>query len=105
MNYEFIGWCNDPLDNHDKVWGIIVLERNINDYVYDSHHRVVFFWGRRGKKLQTKIGVESQRNLNKIMDSKIKKGYEKINIENLHKVYPEFQSDLEQTAFWSTLKA
>jgi hypothetical protein len=102
MNYEFIGWCQE--DNHDKVWGIIVLERNINDYVSDSHHRVVFFWGRRGKKLQTKISTESQRNINKLINSKSKKGYDMINIDNLNKVYPEFQQDLEQTAFWSMLK-
>ena len=104
MMFEWIGWCNDPVDNHDKVWGIIVLERGINKYIEDSHHKVVFFWGRRGKKLQTKISIESQRNLNKLMDSKIKKGYVVVDKDKLDKVYPEFQTDLEQTAFWSTLK-
>jgi predicted DNA-binding WGR domain protein len=103
MNYEFIGWCQE--DNHDKVWGVIILEHTINKYVEDSHHRIVTFWGRRGKKLQTKISTDSQHNINKLIDSKVKKGYTKINIENLHKVYPEFQTDLEQTAFWSAIKA
>ena len=102
MQYEFIGWNNE--DGHDKVWGVIVLERNINIYVFDSDHRVVYFWGRRGKKLQTKLSVESQRDINKMIASKTKKGYEKVNLDELNKVYPEFETDLHQTAFWATLK-
>lgn len=102
MHYEWIGWCKE--DNHDKVWGVIILERDINQYVYDPNHKVVYFWGRRGKKLQTKISTESQRSINRLIDSKGKKGYNSVSLENLHKVYPEFQTDLEQTAFWSTLK-
>jgi predicted DNA-binding WGR domain protein len=102
MNFEFIGWCQE--DNHDKVWGVIVLERDINKYVYYPDHKICVFWGRRGKKLQTKISTESQRDINKLIGSKTKKGYDRINLENLHKVYPEFQQDLEQTAFWSMLK-
>lgn len=102
MNFEFIGWCKE--DNHDKVWGIVVLERNVNQYAYDSDHKVVTFWGRRSKKLQTKVSVESQRDINILIDRKTKKGYDQINLENLNKVYPEFRMDLEQTAFWSVLK-
>ena len=102
MQYEFIGWNNE--DGHDKVWGVIVLERNINQYVYDSSHEVVYFWGRRGKKLQTKISVESQRDINKLISSKTKKGYDKVNMDELNRVYPEFETDLHQTAFWATLK-
>lgn len=102
MNYEWIGWCKE--DSHDKVWGVIVLERDINKYVYNPDHKVCVFWGRRGKKLQTKVSVESQRDINKLIDSKAKKGYNAVNIERLTTVYPEFQMDLEQTAFWSSLK-
>ena len=102
MQYEFIGWCKE--EGHDKVWGAIVLERNIDKYVSDSHHRVAYFWGRRGKKLQTKVSVDSQRDINKLIDSKTKKGYKKVNLDELNKVYPEFETDLHQTAFWATLK-
>jgi len=102
MNYEWIGWCKE--DNHDKVWGVIILERDINKYVYDPNHQIVTFWGRRGKKLMTKVSTESQRNINKLIDSKSKKGYNSVSLENLNKVYPEFETDLQQTAFWSTLK-
>ena len=102
MNYEWIGWCQE--DNHDKVWGVIVLERDINKYVYNPDHKICVFWGRRGKKLQTKISTESQRNINKLINSKSKKGYSSINMENLNKVYPEFETDLHQTAFWASLR-
>jgi predicted DNA-binding WGR domain protein len=102
MNYEWIGWCQE--DSHDKVWGVIVLERDINKYVYNPDHKICVFWGRRGKKLQTKISTESQRNINKLINSKSKKGYSSINMENLNKVYPEFETDLHQTAFWASLR-
>ncbi len=103
MNYEWIGWCQE--DSHDKVWGVIVLERDINKYVYNPDHKICVFWGRRGKKLQTKVSTESQRNINKLINSKSKKGYSAINMENLNKVYPEFETDLHQTAFWASLQA
>ena len=102
MNYEWIGWCQE--DSHDKVWGVIVLERDINKYVYNPDHKICVFWGRRGKKLQTKVSTESQRNINKLINSKSKKGYSAINTENLNKVYPEFETDLHQTAFWASLR-
>ena len=102
MNYEWIGWCQE--DSHDKVWGVIVLERDINKYVYNPDHKICVFWGRRGKKLQTKVSTESQRNINKLINSKSKKGYSSINMENLNKVYPEFETDLHQTAFWASLR-
>jgi predicted DNA-binding WGR domain protein len=103
MNYEWIGWCKE--DTHDKVWGVIVLERDINKYVYNPDHKICVFWGRRGKKLQTKVSTESQRDINRLIDSKSRKGYEVVNIDKLNEVYPEFQTDLEQTAFWSSLKS
>lgn len=102
MNYEWIGWCQE--DSHDKVWGVMILEHDINKYVYNPDHKVAVFWGRRGKKLQTKVSVESQRNINKLIDSKNKKGYNKVNFEELNVVYPEFENDLHQTAFWASLK-
>jgi hypothetical protein len=93
MNYEFIGWCKE--DNHDKVWGVIKLRENDNT--------VCVFWGRRGKKLQTKVSSETYRDMYRLIDSKTRKGYQKVSKEKLNEVYPEFQTDLEQTAFWATL--
>jgi hypothetical protein len=33
------------------------------------------------------------------------KGYVSVDIKRLNEVYPEFQQDLEKTAFWATLRA
>lgn len=107
MNYVFIGWYNK--DSSDKVWGVIELQLN----VYLS------FWGRRGKKLQTKI-IKTKTHQSFINDSdgdyhgdyviddlikkKVNKGYSKIDKSKLNTVYPEFESDLEKTTVWAYLK-
>lgn len=93
--YRFIGWCRDETTNADKVWGVIQLDA-LNTYVT--------FWGRRGKKLQTKISNDL-RAVNDLIYKKQLKGYQSITTDKLDDVYPEFRSDLEKTAFWSSLKA
>ena len=35
---------------------------------------------------------------------KTNKGYKEVDKDLLDEVYPEFQTDLERTAFWATLK-
>jgi hypothetical protein len=55
--------------------------------------------------LQTKIAVNDQDGINRLITSKTKKGYTAIRRDQLDQVYPEFQVDLEETAFWATLKA
>jgi hypothetical protein len=92
MNYKFIGWCR--ADNHDKVWGVIALHS-------DSY---VTFWGRRGAKLQTKISNDLWA-VNDLIYKKQLKGYKSIQRDEIDTVYPEFQADLEKTAFWAMLKA
>ncbi|NDB82515.1 MAG: hypothetical protein EB127_07215 [Alphaproteobacteria bacterium] len=92
MKYTFIGWCKEG--NHDKVWGAIELGKV----------KFVTFWGRRGKKLQTKTIIVSPYQMTKMIDSKTAKGYLSIDKNNLDMVYPDFEKDLEQTAIWSMLK-
>lgn len=98
INYEFIGWNND--DDHDKVWGVIRL-RTIDEYtaVYVS------FWGRRSKKLSHKVFDSSRWDLNKLVSSKVDKGYREIYKDDINNVYPEFEKDLQKTAVWAMLKA
>lgn len=91
MNFKFIGYCNQG--KHDKVWGVIKL---------DSPN-VLVFWGRRGAKLQTKHTVDNN-ELSRLIDSKLIKGYNAIESNNLDQIYPEFQYDLEQSAIWASLK-
>jgi len=101
MTYEFIGWCKE--NNHDKVWGIISLESPGDQYSW-SRRKYVVFWGRRGKKLQTKSMTESLENISKLVRSKKKKNYVGIDEDKLSSVYPEFKTDLEKTAVWAILK-
>jgi len=65
----------------------------------------VTFWGKRGKKLQTKIWRGYYWDARKEFDKKLTKGYKEVNKEQLDKVYPEFEQDLDKTAFWATLAA
>lgn len=99
IEYKFIGWCKDEKENHDKVWGVIKLTGSEWDGNYVS------FWGRRGKKLQTKMHKdEVEWHIEDLADKKERKGYKKIDRNQLNDVYPEFQEDLEKTAFWALFK-
>jgi len=42
--------------------------------------------------------------LRKLINQKTAKGYISVDKNNLDRVYPEFEKDLEQTAMWSMLK-
>jgi predicted DNA-binding WGR domain protein len=99
IEYTFIGWCKDEETNADKVWGIMKLSGGRWDGNYVS------FWGRRGKKLQTKIHKDQAAwDMERLADKKANKGYTGINRDKLDTVYPEFQADLEKTAFWNMFK-
>ena len=96
MNYKFIGWNNH--DGADKVWGVIYIEDRTG-----IRPKVLIFWGRRGKKLQTKMDREGW-DLDKLIREKSEKGYKIIGNYELETVYPEFQNDLEKTTMWALLK-
>jgi len=101
MEFVHIGWCKDA--THDKVWGILLLESNVDGHNY--FNKYASFWGRRGGKLQTKIFESSSWQAREMFDAKLKKGYSSVNKNRLDTVYPEFQRDLERTALWAILKA
>jgi predicted DNA-binding WGR domain protein len=101
MNYKFIGHCYDPKENHDKVWGVIFLEKP--NLWNPSNAKCVSFWGRRGKKLQTK-NVNDNLELQKLIRAKERKGYQEVDVQKLDEVYPEFERDLSKTAVWAILK-
>jgi predicted DNA-binding WGR domain protein len=98
MEYKFIGWCREGTS--DKVWGVIPL--NAEPYVYVASY--VVFWGRRGKKLQTKILKDSAWGMGNKIDSKKERGYVEVDLSKLNELYPEFESDLSKTAMWAMLK-
>ena len=94
MKFKHICWQKNEKTNTDKVWGVILLQDN--DYIS--------FWGRRGAKLQTKMFKGSDWDAIQMFEKKQSNGYKSIEIDELHEVYPEFQQDLEKTAFWATFK-
>lgn len=102
MKYRYIGWCRDEEANSDKVWGVIELIQPTTSYSGDGKY--VTFWGRRGKKLQTKIVEGSLWDVHKPFLKKLDKGYKEIEQTKLDEVYPEFETDLRKTAVWAMLK-
>ena len=110
MEYKWIGWMQEGTS--DKVWGVItIVEENHNigdmlDYgTLSCQGKYCTFWGRRGKKLQTKI-VEGffDYDIRSLINKKMSKGYEVVAINKLNEVYPEFEDDLKKTAFWASFK-
>jgi len=105
MEYKHIGWYRNEEENSDKVWGIILLRNNdTNDFGY-TKNQYVSFWGRRGKKLQTKLFESSTRDAIEMFEKKLHSGYKSVELDELNSVYPEFQDDLEKTAVWALLCA
>ena len=104
MKYEFIGWNRDEEANADKVWGVILLQENVTNLKWNFENKYVTFWGRRGKKLQTKTSVATYIVMDRTIRSKTQKGYTEIDQSKLDKVYPEFETDLKKTAVWAILK-
>ena len=114
MRYAHIGWCQEG--THDKVWGVICLEEIVYatfdpgyGYINSTPGKYLIFWGRRGKKLQTKLAHHNRYWLNDYVENlfskKLNKGYRKIDKSELDTVYPEFEQDLEKTAIWATLRS
>ena len=105
INYKYIGWCKE--DSHDKVWTTVLLSPEPKtQYFWGLKYeraKWVTIWGRRGKKLSHKVFEGQYGDMEKTIQSKQKKGYQKIGTTELGNVYPEFESDLEKTTVWLLL--
>jgi predicted DNA-binding WGR domain protein len=88
MDIKFIGWCKDADENHDKVWGIIRR----------SEYEYAMFWGRRGKKLQTKIKEMDNYAAGALIRSKRNKGYVEVPKDEVNACYESFGKDLFKLA-------
>jgi predicted DNA-binding WGR domain protein len=97
INYKYIGWCSE--DNSDKVWACIQLSGD------RWGGKFLTVWGRRGKRLQSKLIESNNYDMGKLVGSKDAKGYVEIPEDKLNQVYPEFKQDLERTAAWGMLRA
>lgn len=105
-NYVFIGWLKEG--QSDKVWGIIELSPPSSRMAAGKY---LTFWGRRGTKYQTKVVSSGTPTppfwgytiLDKKVTEKIEKGYRSVKKDELEKVYPEFEKDLQATTFWTLM--
>ncbi len=116
MKFTYIGWSRNEETNTDKVWGVIQIGFDNDTYnekqpwlnprtlIYpEPTNKYVTFWGRRGKKLQTKVWDGYPYDAAVEFNKKKEKGYQKVNKNQLSSVYPEFEKDLEKTAVWGIL--
>lgn len=99
MKYVWIGWCAQG--SSDKIWAVIQLEHTSEIW---KSRKYATIWGRRGRALQSKTFEGDHWDMMNKIDGKQSKGYREIKESGLSSVYPEFQEDLEKSAFWATLK-
>lgn len=107
FKYIYVGWMKEG--QADKVWGVIELVAPKDTY---STGKYLTFWGRRGKRYQTKILKSTQpfagfyarhSEVGKKIEEKKEKGYKTVDKTHLENVYPDFEKDLQTTAFWTVM--
>lgn len=106
--FSFIGWCNDPAENHDKIWGYFYRPtEGWNDPKIPTWQRprrnICIFWARRGKAMQFKGDVETDEIKYKLVQSKLKKGYVQINEKKFLEIWPSFIEECEAKLMWDIL--
>ena len=102
--FGFIGWCHDPVDNHDKIWGYFYRPTpDARPWQNKTWGRnCCIFWARRGKAMQFKSDVTGH-ELDKLVNSELKKGYKKISAEKLMGIWPTFITEAEGKLMWDVL--
>lgn len=81
---------------HDKVWGYVTLD---DGSLYN-------FWGRRGKRLafqKQQSGWEGNYELERRADAKAIKGYRRVSVDNIDRVWPDFQNEFEDQLVYAKL--
>jgi hypothetical protein len=106
-NFGFIGWVNNPIENHDKIWGYFY--RPTDNWTKtswggtDYGRNVVIFWARRGRAMQFKADVKNW-NLDKLQRNKEnKKDYVSITPAKLLEIWPTFIQECEEKLMWDVL--
>jgi predicted DNA-binding WGR domain protein len=91
MKVLFLGWCKEG--SHDKVWGVALhseATRITNNYL--------FFWGRRGKKLQYKAKEISRYDVSLLIAQKTNKGYREFEPEEAAEIHASLPKDIFKLA-------
>jgi hypothetical protein len=100
--FGFIGWCEE--DNHDKVWGYFYRPTpNARSWENKAHGwNCCIFWARRGRAMQFKTDVTGY-ELDKLVQTKLRKGYDKITQPKLFEIWPSFITEAEGKLMWEVL--
>lgn len=105
--FGFIGHCFDPKENHDKIWGYFYRPTDITGPAWARPTKqrgwnIVIFWARRGKSMQFKADI-SGHELDKLVNSKLRKGYVRINESKFLDIWPTFIQECEEKLMWDVL--
>lgn len=102
--FGWIGWCKE--DNHDKVWGYFyrptTVETGRHWPAKSYGWNCCIFWARRGKAMQFKADTTGP-ELDKLVRTKVKKGYAKISQPRLFEIWPTFIEEAEAKLMWDVL--
>lgn len=102
--FEFIGWNTEGTS--DKIWGYFLRPGravNVSSWSPENHGRhCCVFWGRRGKAMSFKADVAGH-DLDTLVRSKLKKGYQVINENKLLAIWPTFITEAEGKLMWEVL--
>ena len=108
--FVFIGWNTEG--NSDKIWGYFLRPTDSgkdpnapwwrNAPTKQNGWNCCIFWGRRGKAMQFKADVTGY-ELDKLVTTKLKKGYLKIDETKLHTIWPTFIEEAEAKLMWEVL--
>jgi len=102
--FGFIGWNCEGTS--DKIWGYFYrpTPAAAADRWIDKNHgwNCCKFWGRRGKAMQFQQDVTGY-ELTRLVDTKVNKGYVRINQDKLFKIWPTFIQEAEAKLMWEIL--
>jgi len=105
--FGFIGWCNDPKENHDKVWGYFYrpTPEAIGNWWITKERgwNCVVFWARRGRAMQFKSDVTGYELTKLAQQKQNKKGYDSISPQKLMEIWPTFVQECESKLMWDVL--
>ena len=104
--FVFIGWNQEGTS--DKIWGYFLRPTNTDglpSWQKPTKHwgwNCCIFWGRRGKAMSFK-GNTTGHELDKLRDSKLRKGYVEISKKKLMEIWPTFIEEAEGKLMWEVL--
>ncbi len=94
------GW--NTKGSSDKVWGVIQrCEPKTSTKASDT---VYVFWGARGKSMLFKTDKWGY-DLQNLIHTKARKGYQQIDYDKLLKIWPDFEDKLSMRLTWHVLTA